>query len=200
MLAKRIKSLKKFLAKKEIVKSLPRVIFAAAIIVFLYFNKHLLLSASVNGQMISRINVLSELEKQGSREALESLITKTLILQEAKKQKITVSSAELEAETKKIEEQLSTQGQSLDSILALQGWTKKDFEEQIRIQKLIEKMLDKDLQVTDEEVATYIKENESTQFPEEVKQLLKQQKLSEKFQGWITALRESAKISYFAKL
>ncbi len=61
---------------------LAGVIIAAAL---LYYFRSAFVAATVNGQPISRLSLVRELEKQGGKQAMDSLITKTLIDQEAKK-------------------------------------------------------------------------------------------------------------------
>ena len=61
---------------------IPLVIILIAAILF-YF-KGLFVVALVNGVPITRIAVINELEKQGGKQTLSSLVNQTLILQEAK--------------------------------------------------------------------------------------------------------------------
>ena len=178
---------------------------AVLIIALLFIFKNWFVVAIVNGQPISRLEMVQELEKQSGKQTLNSLVTKTLILQEAKKQNVNVSNQEIDAEINKIESNVKKQGKSLNDALQAQGLTRSDLMEQIKIQKIIEKLLGKDTKVTDEEVNTYIQQN-SAQFPEgsdtpefrnQIKEQLAQQKLSEKFQAWLAKLQKDAKISYF---
>lgn len=171
----------------------------------LYLGRSLFLAAVVNGQPITRVAVISELEKQSGKQALDTLITKTLILQEARKQNVTVSQDEINAELKRIEDNVKASGQTLDEVLALQGMSRESLIEQIRIQKTVEKILGKQIQVTDKEVQDYISKNSETlgsdpnsqETKNNVKQQLTQQKLSEKFQTWLDDLKKKAKINYF---
>ncbi len=189
------------LNKRQIIFALIVLLFS----VFLYFFKGLFIVATVNGQPVSRIAVVSELEKQGGKQTLDSMITQVLITQEAKNKNITVSQQEIDEEVKKIEESLSKQGQNLDQALTAQGMSKKTLEQQIKIQKIVDKLLGKDINITDKEVNDYIEKNKDLlpqdQNPEELKsqisQQLKQQKLQEKFQGFITDLKSKAQINYF---
>ena len=103
----------------------------AIILTALYFFRGLLIAATVNGQPISRFSVISALEKQSGKQTLESIIVKTLILQEAKKQNIAISKSDLDQEIKKIEAEVSSQGQNLDQLLLAQGMSRKDLTEQI---------------------------------------------------------------------
>lgn len=178
------------------------VLLAVALI---YGVKNLIIAATVNGQPISRIAVVKELERQGGKQALNALVTKTLILQEAKKQNVSVNQDEINKELKKIEENIKKQGQTLDQALTLQGMTREQLVEQIRLQKMIEKIVGKDIKVSDKEVTDYIKKNQDA-LPQEpdpkkqqdlVREQLRQQKLNEKVNTWIEDLRKNAKIQSF---
>ena len=170
-----------------------------------YYFKNQFIVATVNNQPIWRFTLIKEIEKQAAKSTLESLITETLILQEAKKDNIEISDEELNEELKKIEENLKQQGQELDKLLAAQGMTKEKLKEQIGIQKIVEKIVGKDIEITDEEVDAFLEANEGF-VPEDqdveeakpgIKEQLKQQKMGEKVREWLDALRKKAKINYF---
>jgi len=172
-----------------------------------YFGKGFLVAAVVNGQPISRISIDAELEKQGGQKVLDSQVTKILINQELASKKISIPESEVSEEIKKIEDQLKTQNQTLDSALAAQGMTKTELMAQIKIQKGIEKLLGQDVKIDQEEITKFLEENKQY-LPEdksdsELKQLaaeqLKQQKLDEKFQTWLADLQSKAKIYKFVK-
>lgn len=181
------------------------LIIAILIIGFAYAFKSLFITALVNGQPISRITLIKELEKQSGKQMLDSLVSKALIMQEAKKENVTVSQKEIGDEVKNIEETLKKRGQSLDQLLTLQGTTRQEFIEQIKIQKMVQKLIGKDIQITDKEISDYYEKNKES-FPQgskesdlkaNIKQQLEQQKLNEKFQSWVQGLRNKAKINYF---
>lgn len=188
--------------KRNLVALLVIVLLAGGI---LYRFKNQFIVAVVNGQPISRLTLIKELEKQAGKSTLDALITKTLILQEARKQNVTISDDEISQEVKRFEESLAKQGQDLNQLLSLQGKTQSELEEQIRIQKILEKIVGKDIEVADEEVEGYFEENKDS-FPQEasaeeikidIKQYLEQQKLNAKIQSWVESLRENAQINYF---
>ncbi len=163
--------------------------------------------AFVNGQPITRLQLINDLESQYGKQAENNLVTKTLILQEAKKKGVNVSAAEVNDEIKKIELQLSQGGQSLDQALAAQGMTRSSLDEQIRLQKIIEKLVGKDTQVTDAEVSNYIEQNKAS-IPEgsdtnelrtAIRQQLLQQKQSDKVQTLLKQLQDKAKIFYIVQ-
>jgi foldase protein PrsA len=168
----------------------------------LYALRGLLVAATVNGQPIYRLTIINELERQSGKQALDTMITKSLILQEAKKKNVSVSDQQIDQEIKKIEANLKQQGQSLEQVLSMQGLTRESLRDQVRIQKTVELLLGNQITVTDKEVDDYIASN-SAQLPQttdqkqlrtSISQELRQQKLSEKFQTWLANIRKNAKI------
>lgn len=188
---------------KQLVKTKRQQVIIGAVIVLglilLYFGRGLIVAATVNGRPITRLSLLSELEKQDGKQVLQSLLTKEIIRQEAAKNNVTVSKDEINAEIAKVEETIKKQGQTLDQALATQGWSRADLEDQIRTQLLVEKLLAGKIAVTDKEVDDYIKENKSTESKDTILNLLKQQKLMTAYQAWIQDLLSKAKINYFVK-
>lgn len=196
-----------------VAKSLRNKFIVAALVIILlagllYFFRSLFIVAIVNGQPIDRISFTKELEKAAGPQILNQLVTKALVLQEAKKQNVAISDNEIAAEIKKIEDQLTAQGQKLDDALAAQSMTRKDLQEQIRIQKLAEKMLAKEVEITDKEVDDYVTQNKdalqqssnSGELKKQVREQLKQQKLQERFRTWLQELQQKAKILYFVNV
>lgn len=187
--------------KTKIALILAFIIIVAA----LYKGKGLFVAALVNNQPITRLSVISDLEKHSGKQSLDSLITQTLIDQEAKKKGVSVSSSDIDSEIQKISESVKAQGQDLNSLLALQGMTMDDLRGQMKTQKLVEKLLGSDIDPTDADIDAYIKTNKDTlpkdqsedQIKSQVKEQLKQQNLSTKFQTWITDLKGKANIKYY---
>ena len=170
-----------------------------------YAFKSLFVVALVNNQPITRIKVIQELERQGGEQTLSAIVSQTLIEQEAKKKGIRVTKEEIAAEVKKVEAQLKSQGQSLDQVLSAQGLTRKDVEDQTEIRIMLEKLLVNKVKVTEKEVdAAYEVQKEGfgptvseKQGKEQVRQNLKDQKLSTEVQAYLQALQRKAKILYF---
>jgi foldase protein PrsA len=186
------------------------ILFAAGIILLgalLYLGRGLFVAAVVNGQPISRIEIIKEAEKQSGRQALDTIVRNTLIEQEARKANVTVSNQEIDDEIKKVDDTLSKQGQKLDDVLAMQGMTKEDLRRLIRLDKLVGKIVGKDVKVTDQEVNDYLTKNKDLlpegQSEEELKKAaseqIKQQKLNDKIRTWLESLQTKAKIMYFVQ-
>ena len=95
---------------------------------------------------------------------------------------------------------------TLDEVLKFQGMTKSDFDEQIKLQMMLTKLIGKDITITDEEIATYRTNNsaslvatEEASIQAEAREAILTQKVGEKIQPWFTELRSKAKIFTFAK-
>jgi hypothetical protein len=171
----------------------------------LYFGKSLFVAAVVNNQPIWRISLISELEKQGGKTIIENIIDKKLVAQEASKQGIKITKEDLDKELLAIDELMKGQGLSLDQALSIRGQTKEDLVEQIKFQKTVEKLFEGKINVTDQEIADYYKQNidlfDKTmtfeQLKPDIKQQVFQQKLSTEYTTWLQGLRDSSKIFYW---
>jgi hypothetical protein len=180
------------------------VVVAVIIILGVIFRNQIIV-ATVNGKPISRLSLISELERQSGKKTLDVLITKNLIFQEAQNKNIVVSDQDIASETKKIEDNLKKQGQDLKTLLAAQGMSQAELSEQIKIQILVKKLLAKEIAVSDKEVNDYIEKNKDAMpkdisekdLKAEIGNQLQQQKLSQASNKLVTSLREKAKINYF---
>jgi hypothetical protein len=200
---------KEFVFNKDILKKLDTkkalcIVLVLLLVTLAYYFKSAFVVASVNGSFISKASLVKELEKQDGKKVLENIVMEKLVKDELTKNKITVSVEEVESEIKKIEEQVKSQGATLEQALAQQDLTREKLVEQITKQKKIEKLLMDKISVTDEEVQTVIKDNKieipkgkETETLEKIKEQIKGQKLQEEAQKWIADLQASAKIKYF---
>lgn len=169
-----------------------------------YYCRGLFIAAWVNGAPVSRFEVIGRLEKASGKSVLDSLITKKLIEDEAKKKGIAVTKDEIAAEIKKIEDQIAGQGGTLDQALAQQAMTKEDLEIQISVNGLLQKLIADKINVSEEEIQKFIADNKVTipkgqeqQFHDQVKNQVSQQKISVEAKNLIDSLKGSAKIKYF---
>ncbi|PIU71678.1 hypothetical protein COS80_02010 [Candidatus Woesebacteria bacterium CG06_land_8_20_14_3_00_39_27] len=198
------KKISKLLSKKVLL----RVFLPIAVILALYLLRSLIFAAWVNGRPVSRLSLTRALEKQGGKQVLEGLIEKALINSEARKNNVKVEQSEIDAEIKSIEEMVSGQGLTLDEALKFRNQTRKDLIDQIKIQKIVEKLLASKIVITDVDLKDYFTKNKSLfgtnpifdKVKDQVKNQLFQQKLSEQYSAWITDLKTKAKILYFVNL
>ena len=201
------KSLKGFYKDPKKKKILFILLGVFIIILVLILNINLLVAALVNNRPIFRTQLIKELEKQGGQQVLDSLITETLIKQEAAKNKIVITEADIEAELKKIDDTLKKQGTTLDDALTLQGQKKDDLKRNLSVKLIIEKLLNDKISISDEEVrkeydankSSYPKDSKFDDLKEEIRENLKSQKLSQEYQKWITDIKAKAKLLYLLK-
>ena len=194
------------LAKLMNKKNLITLLVVVLVIGITYSYKGLLVAATVNGSPISRLSVVQALEKSSGKQALNTLVTRKIIANEVRKNKITVSDEELNAGIKEIRDRIAAQGSTLEQVLESQGITVADFEKNQRIQIEVEKLLGDKIAVTDEEVDQYIKTN-NLEIPKDqienaymqIRGQLKSEKLNTEGEKLVNSLRGAAQISYFVK-
>lgn len=184
------------------------LIVAAVIVVagLAFYYKDLLVAATVNGSPISRLAMIRQLEKSAGKSTLDDLITKKLINDEAVKMHISISEDVINAAIQETETQLKAQGQTLEEALTAQGMTQADLRDQIVIRKELEQMLADKIQVNDDEIQQYIKNNQitvpagqETEYQKQIKDQLQQQKLSSEAGTFVESLKSKASIHYFVQ-
>lgn len=191
--------------KKKHLLALSFGVAIALILGTLFYSKGFFIAATVNGSPISRLAVIGELEKQGGKQALESLITERLIEEELQKNNIIVSDADIDTEIKKLEEQVASQGGTLEEALTAQGMSMEILLTQIKTQKGLERLLADKVTVTDEELATALESAKGSapagMTDEELRTAITEQLKQQKFQGeaqkWVAELTTNADIKYF---
>ena len=112
-----------FTAKPARKIKLKYIVIAAIVIVALgavYYYKGLFFVASVNGQLISRLSVIKELERSSGKQALDYIVTDTLVNNELKKSGVTVSADDVNKAVDSIVANIQQQGSTLAATLALQ--------------------------------------------------------------------------------
>lgn len=177
---------------------------ATLVVAGLAFAQGLVVAATVNGTPISRLAVISELEKRGGAEALDALISKKLIDDEARKQNIVITAEELDGELKEIGSQIASRGSTFDEQLAQQGLTRADVREQITAHLKLEKLLADQAQVSEEEIDAYIKAQKIT-LPKEgvaaartkISEQIREEKVGEFSEQFVADLRSKANITYY---
>jgi foldase protein PrsA len=137
------------------------------------------------------------------KQTLEGIISEQLIADEAKKQGVVVGKADVDNKQAEI---LKTLGAnvSVDELLKYQGITRNDFDNQIRLQLTVQKILGKDVAITEGDVDSYVEKNRATltatepaTLREEAKQAILDAKVGEKLQSWFQELKNKAKIVRF---
>jgi hypothetical protein len=159
--------------------------------------------AWVNGKPILRSEYTAEMENRVGEQVLQDLVTRRLILSEAQSQGVVVTLEDISARIAQIEEQLSSQGNTLDQVLLSQGISRSELQEQIRIQLLVEKLAPEDASASAESIANFINENREL-LPEEasdaeLEDIARSQLESSQGQitAWLDELQKKANISYW---
>lgn len=200
----------------SIEKPKPKITIGKKVILFIifilillgaaaYFFKGMFLAAVVDGRPVFRQQLNQKLSSTYGKEVLENIIVEDLIRTEAKRRGIDVAKEEIDKEIEKIKGTLG-QGVKLEDVLSYQGVSLADFEDQIKLRLQVNKILEKDITISDEEITTYLKDNVETltatgeaEKKEEANQILREQKINEKIQTWISDLLAKAKINRFLK-
>jgi foldase protein PrsA len=179
------------------------IVVVLGLIAIFVSNKGLLVAAMVNGRPIFRWQLNSVMTSRFGQQTLDSMVSQVLIDEEAKKAGITIAAADI---AKKESDLVASLGGnvSLDDVLKYQGMTKADFEDQLRLQLTVEKLLGKDITITDADVDAYIATNQATLtatdeagLREEAKQVMFSQQVNDKLQTWFSEVKTKAKILRF---
>ena len=166
-------------------------------------NKGWIVAAVVNGRPIFSWELNATLRSRYGQQTLEGLIGEALISQEAQKANVAVTEKEIEAKQAAV---LASLGSDIkiDDFLKFQGLTKTDFQHQLAVQLIVEKLLTKGLTITDEQIDAYIATNGATlsatepaKLCEEAKAMILNSIVSEKLQTWYGQIREKASIAKF---
>jgi len=192
-----------YIKRKPILVSVLLVVIIFGFLGFLLKDKFLV--AVVNGKPIFRYELGQRLTSSFGKETLENLIIEKLIQDEARKDKISVAEKEIDEEVAKIGRSLG-EGAKIEEVLAFQGISLKDFRQQLKVRLQVNKILENEITVSEEEITQFIKDNSTSltatgeaEKREEAKAGLKEQKIGEKVQGLINELLTKAKISRFLK-
>tara|TARA_B100000745_G_scaffold190568_1_gene125227 strand:- start:1039 stop:1698 length:660 start_codon:yes stop_codon:yes gene_type:complete len=167
------------------------------------YTQGFVVAAKVNGESISRLSIVNELEAQTGAAVLDAMISDILIEQAAAEAGATITDAEVATEITAIEGQITGQGGTLEQVLAQQGLTRDSLTEQIKTQKMLEVLLADDITVTEEEIKAFIEANgplpegQEEAAKAQVMEQLRSQKFSTAAQSYVTGLRTQANIQYF---
>ena len=180
------------------------ILLIATVLGLAFIFKGNYIAVTVDGRPISRHSLIKELEKQNGKAVLDTMISEKIIQNEASKKKIVISDSEIDAEIKSIEEGITAQDGTLDMALTQQGLTLDDLKERIKTQKMVEKLLEDKIKVTEAEVNTFITSNKivltkgkEAEIRQKVSDQLRDKKLNQEAQAWIANLKSNAKINYY---
>jgi foldase protein PrsA len=157
----------------------------------------------VNGQPVFRWELANVLIQRYGRQTLQGMVTERLIAEEAKKSGVQITQADIDAKAKQI---LSNFGSAItvEDFLKFQGMEREDFDHQIKLQLTVEKLLSKDLHITEADVTNFIATNQAklvatdpAALREEARNAIVEEKVSEQVQSWLEELKRKASIQQF---
>lgn len=169
---------------------------------YLYRSGYLV-AATVNGSPIYRSQLNKLLMDKFGQQSLEMLITEKLIDTEAKNKNVDITEADI---AKRRDEMLARigGGVSLEDLLSFQGMTKDEFNKQVKLQLTVERILEKDIKITDAEIKQFIstssarlKATQEAQLREEARQIILENRIGEKITSWFNDLKQKAAIKKF---
>lgn len=179
------------------------VVIALGLIGVAWMNKGMVVAAVVNGKPVFRWDLNRVMTARYGEQTLEGMISEQLIADAAKSSGVVVSKEDVDTKVADVLKSLGS-NVSLDDLLKYQGMTKSDFENQIRLQLTVEKVLGRDLEIADADVDAFIAANRATlvstdaaALRQEAKNAITSQKVSEKLQPWFMELKDKAKITKF---
>ncbi len=137
------------------------VLVVVAIVVFIFLSTRSEVVAKVGSESLTRDDLYTFFVEQNGEAALDTLITKNLINQEVEKEKILITSEEIDEE---LQDLITSYGgeETFEQQLATSGLTQDDIKEDIKVNLQIEKMLQPQIEITEEEMQTYFDENKDS--------------------------------------
>lgn len=190
-------------ARKFNTKVFYLVVGLLALSALVLANKSMFLAAVVEGKPIFSWELNRVLVDRYGKQTLEGMISEQLIANEAKRQKVSVSSKDIKSREEEIVKGLGS-GMPLEELLKVQGLSKDEFDRQITLQLTVQKILGKDLVITQDDIDMFIASNRATlvateeaSLRVEVKQAILDAKIGEKLQSWFNELKTKAKILRF---
>jgi parvulin-like peptidyl-prolyl isomerase len=113
-----------------------------------------LVVANVNGEGITRRQLVSRLLEYNGDDALQKMVNRSLLLQAAKQLNVTVSDDEANQRVDQIKKQFKKED-DFQSFLTRSNLSEKQYRDEVRFTVLMEKVALKDAPVTDEDLAQY---------------------------------------------
>lgn len=122
--------------------------------------------AKVDGEKILQSDLDEELRNQYGAAVLDTLITNKIVELEAKKQNITVSDEDIQAEYDELVESYGGE-ESIQAVYEANGLTEEAVKENIRTYQLTKNVIAASLDITDEEIEQYFEDNKDLYGQEE---------------------------------
>lgn len=181
--------------------------FATALISFIlgFIIHNALPIVQVNGEFISRGTFLKKLAVTNGQGVLEAMIAEKLIAQSLQENKIIVTDKEIDTKIAAMRKDLVLQKTTFEQLLASTRQTLPQFRHELRTQLGVEKLLKKQITVTEKEINDYFVRNKIVRGKNAIlrSQLLSirdtiyRAKLRQAFLQWYQLQKGKAKVQYY---
>jgi foldase protein PrsA len=176
------------------------ILILVILAVVLLVRKGYVIAAVVNGKPIFSLTLTNSLLSRFGKQTLEGMITEQLIYQEAAKAGVQVTGDELKNREDEMVKNIGADVK-LDDLLKYQGMTREDFDNQVKLQLSVEKILGKDVNFSETQIDNFIATSssmlvatESAAQKAEAKKVLTEQEINNKIQPWLLEIKKNAKI------
>ncbi|MBI3485555.1 SurA N-terminal domain-containing protein [Candidatus Daviesbacteria bacterium] len=183
-------------------KKLPVIVLSVLVLAgLLFLISKWLVFAWVDKIPVTRVELYKRLDARYGKDIKDQIITEQLILNEARNRGVSVSNDEINAEYKKIQDQVGAE--MLTSLLSQQNVNENTFRDQLKFQILVRKMFSQNVSVSDDEVNKVIEQQASgsanpapvdDKQKQEIKDQLLQQKISQNFKTWLQGALQSSRV------
>lgn len=195
--------LKRIVTKYRLVISF--LIIALFSFILGFFVHNALPIAQINGEFISRGTFLKKLAETNGQGVLEAMIAERLIAQELKSNNIVITDKEIDAKISSMRKDLALQKTTFETLLVSTKQTLPQFRNELRTQLGVEKLLKKQVTVSEKEINDYFVRNKIVRGKNAIlrSQLLSirdtiyRAKLRQAFLNWYQLQKGKAKVQYY---
>lgn len=178
-------------------------VLAGLFLILIATNKGWVVAAVVDGRPIFSWQLHQTLRTRYGQQTLEGMIGEVLIAKEAQKSGVSVSDEDLKAKQKEILSSLGTEV-TLTDFLKFQGLTESDFNQQLKMQLTVERLLTKSMDISQSDIDNFIATNAASlvatqpaELREEAKKAIISNEVNEKLQPWFLELRQKSNVMKF---
>lgn len=180
------------------------VIALLILLVGIFFvRKGYIVSALVDGKPIFSWNLQQLLTRRFGKQMLEGMITEQLIANEAAKAGVKINKSDIDAREQDMIKNIG-ENVTIDDLLKYQGLSREEFDSQIRMQLWVEKILGKDISITENDIENFIATNRArlvatteAELNDEARKMLFDQLIGKLIQPWFTEIKSKANIIVF---
>ncbi len=153
---------KRFKSSHVLVGIIVLLLIGAAIVLLNSVSQEGEVVATVNGEEITKDELYEAMLTTGGRDILDRLIMNQLVIQEAKKQGIVVSEAEVTEEIQKvIDESFNGMAEFFHQTLSEYGVTEETVREELRTELFLRKIAESELDITEEDEREFFAANQA---------------------------------------